>query len=259
MRPQPSRRVILLGASNLARSFPTVVATARESWREPIDLMVAMGHGRSYGQDSLVLGRKISGIFPCALWRDLHMRAPLPTSALLTDIGNDLVYGISPAQLVEWVANCVDRLAEAGAAIIVTQTPTDSLERLGERRFLIFRRLFFPRSRLMLGDALELAREVNERLVALAESRKISVISASGSWYGVDPIHIRRGLKRVAWATLLAEWNARTEPVTVRNTSLFTPAYLMCLMPLERAQFGITLRTPQPCGRLHDGTTISLY
>src|ERR1043165_8514894 len=96
----PSRRVILLGASNLALSFPTVVATVRQTWSEAVEIMAAMGHGRSYGQDSSVLGRKIPGIFPCALWQDLQNRPPLPTSALLTDIGNDILYGISPDRLL---------------------------------------------------------------------------------------------------------------------------------------------------------------
>src|SRR5882724_9649210 len=104
----PTRRVILLGASNLTRSFPRVIETVRRTWREPIEIMVAMGHGRSYGQDSVVLGRKISGIFPCALWRDLQNRAPLPTTALITDIGNDFLYGVTPDRLFEWVEGCFD-------------------------------------------------------------------------------------------------------------------------------------------------------
>src|SRR4051794_38173405 len=110
----PTRRVILLGASNLTRSFPTVIATAIQTWSEPVEIMAAMGHGRSYGQDSSVFGRKISGIFPCALWQDLQNRPKLPTSALVTDIGNDLLYGISPDLLLQWVERCLDRLAEVG-------------------------------------------------------------------------------------------------------------------------------------------------
>src|SRR5436190_21759166 len=149
MRPMtPTRRVILLGASNLTRSFPTVVATVRQTWSEPVEIMAAMGHGRSYGQDSSVLGKKISGIFPCALWQDLQNRQSLPTAALVTDIGNDMLYGVSTNQMLDWVERCLDRLAEAGATTIVTQLPAESIERLGERRFQFFRRLFFPRSKL---------------------------------------------------------------------------------------------------------------
>ena len=98
-----------------------------------------------------VFGRKISGIFPCALWQDLQNRPPLPTAALVTDIGNDLLYGVTPDRLLEWVERCLDRLADAGAATVVTQLPIDSIERLGEARFRFFRRLLFPRSTAHFG------------------------------------------------------------------------------------------------------------
>src|SRR6478736_5827625 len=143
----PTRRVILLGASNLTRSFPTVVSAVRQTWSEPVEIMAAMGHGRSYGQDSSVLGKKISGIFPCALWQDLQNRPTLPTAALVTDIGNDMLYGVSPNLMLDWVERCLDRLAEVGATILVTQMPAASIERLGERQFQFFRRMFFPRSK----------------------------------------------------------------------------------------------------------------
>ena len=93
-------RRFLFGASNLTRSFPTVVATVRATWCEPIEIMAAMGHGRSYGQDSSVFGRKISGIFPCALWQDLQNRPTAANAALVTDIGNDLLYGVTPDRLL---------------------------------------------------------------------------------------------------------------------------------------------------------------
>jgi hypothetical protein len=130
----PSRRVILLGASNLTRSFSMVVAAARHTWGEPVEIMAAMGHGRSYGQDSTVLGRKISGIFPCALWQDLQTRRSLPSAALVTDVGNDLLYGVPPRQIVKWVAACLDRLTDVGASTVVTQLPIASVERLTDAR-----------------------------------------------------------------------------------------------------------------------------
>src|SRR3990172_1633729 len=111
MDRQPTRRVVLLGASNLVRSISTVVETARQIWREPVEIMAAIGHGRSYGQESRLLGRKISGIFPSALWKDLQSRPSLATTALLTDVGNDLGYGGPVATLVAWGERCVGQLA----------------------------------------------------------------------------------------------------------------------------------------------------
>jgi hypothetical protein len=255
----PRRRVILLGASNLTRSFPTVVATALGTWGEPVEIMAAMGHGRSFGQDSTVLARKIPGIFPCALWQDLQNRPALPAAALVTDIGNDLLYGVTPDRLLEWVENCLDRLAETGAATVMTEMPIDSVERLSEARFRFFRRLFFPRSRLTLADARTLVRGFNERLIRLGETRKIPVIPVSAAWYGLDPIHLKRRVLRQAWPELLASWRGAAEPVAVARCSLRMRAYLAMLAPSERTLFGIQRRAAQPSGRLADGTTISLY
>jgi hypothetical protein len=255
----PRRRVVLLGASNLTRSFPTVVATAVRTWGEPVEIMAAMGHGRSYGQDSTVLGRKISGIFPCALWQDLQRRPALPTAALVTDIGNDLLYGVPPDQLVGWVENCLDRLLTRNADVVLTQMPVGSVAGLSEARFRFFRRLFFPRSRMTLGEAKAMVVAFNERLVRLGETKKIPVIPVSTAWYGFDPIHLKRRVAREAWPALLAAWRAGSEPIDVARPSLGRSAYLATLAPAERFIFGIRRRAAQPSGRLIDGTTISLY
>lgn len=260
LRPTtPTRRVILLGASNLTRSFPTVVATVRQTWSEPVEIMAAMGHGRSYGQDSSVLGRKFSGIFPCALWQDLQNRSKLPMAALVTDIGNDMLYGVSTDQLLEWVEGCLDRLTDVGASTIVTQLPAGSIDRLSERRFQFFRRILFARSKLTLADARVLVREINDRLTEVGQRRKIPVISASASWYGFDPIHVKRSVMRHAWPALLAAWHAMEEPLAITPSSLWMAAYLSGLEPCEYSRFGFRRRASQPNGRLNDGTTISIY
>jgi hypothetical protein len=248
-----------LGASNLRRSFATVVHVARRTWEQPVEIMSAMGHGRSYGRDSSVLGRKIPGIFPCALWQDLQRRPSLPTAALVTDIGNDLLFGVPPDQIVQWVAACLDRLADAGATTIVTQLPIASLEHLGETRFRFFRGVFFPRSRLTLPAALELAHGLNAELIKVGESRKIPVIPVLDSWYGLDAIHLKRRVWRDVWPVMLATWRAADASIAVPRSPLWTSAYLAMLPPWERSLFGIRRCAAQPSGRLSDGTTISLY
>ena len=255
----PARRVIFLGASNLRLSFGTVVAAARRIWGEPLEIMAAIGHGRSYGQDSTVFGRKISGIFPCALWQDLQKRPALPTSALVTDIGNDLLYGVPPEQILEWVGQCLDRLAEFGATTLVTELPVASIESLSEARFRFFRRIFFPLSELEYAHARSLIVELNRGLAALCEARKIPVIPVSRDWYGLDPIHLKRGVRSKAWPTMLAPWRGADGPIEVARSPVWTSAYLASLAPHERSVLGLRRRTVQPSGRLSDGTTISLY
>ena len=108
-RVQPTRRVVLLGASNLTMGLGRVYRTLRTLWPEPLDLLVATGHGRSYGFTSYVFSRTLPGIAACGLWHDLAQRVPLPTVALVTDIGNDIVYGSDVSAIAGWVEQCLAR------------------------------------------------------------------------------------------------------------------------------------------------------
>jgi hypothetical protein len=255
----PRRRVILLGASNLVRSLSIVIETARLTWREPVEIMAAIGHGRSYGQNSVVFGRKISGIFPCALWKDLQTRAPLPTAALVTDVGNDLLYEVPVERVIEWVDGCLDRLAAVGANTIVTQLPMDSVDHVSAARYRFFRTLLFPKCSLSLSEVKRSAAHLNERLVVTAMRRKMPVIPVSGAWYGVDPIHLKRSTWPTAWPAILSAWRDVDVPAPSPRASLRRWVYLQRLAPLERTIFGRERRREQPSGVLDDGTTISLY
>jgi hypothetical protein len=187
------------------------------------------------------------------------MRPALPTTALVTDVGNDLGYGVSVSELVAWVEGCLDHLERAEASTIITELPLARLERLSERQFLFFRTLFFPKSRLTFDDIRNRANELNASLLAVGERRKIPVISVSDTWYGLDPIHLKRSSWREAWPALLGTWRAE-DYVSVRpRTSFARWAYLRTLAPAEHEIFGVSRRAPQPSGTLRDGTTISLY
>jgi hypothetical protein len=259
MPPQPRRRVILLGASNLVRSLSIVVETVRLICGEPVEIMAAMGHGRSYGQDSSVLGRKISGIFPCALWRDLQTRGPLPTFALVTDIGNDLLYGVTIERILEWVVGCLERLDGVGATTIITQLPLGVVNHISEARYRFFRALFFPKCTINLSLIQALAIELNAGLVQIAALRKIPAIPVSEAWYGFDPIHLKRSIRSSAWPTIFAHWSHEEPPPITPRGSLRRWLYLQRLEPLERTIFGCAQHCRQPSGVLSDGTTISLY
>jgi len=259
LMPKPTRRVILLGASNLTRSFATVVETAQFLWQEPLEIMAAMGHGRSFGKDSSLFGKKISGIFSCPLWENLSARPPLPTVALVTDIGNDLLYEVPIEQLQTWIDGCLNHLTAAGAQTIVTQLPTANLQRLPEARFQFFRTLFYPRCRLTLSQVRRSAEEVREWLISTGKKTETPVIEALSEWYGLDPIHLKRGVWHVAWPAILSFWKGVHPLSELPRTSLWQGAYLHALTPQERSFFGIPRVSKQPSGMLRDGTTISLF
>ena len=110
-------------------------------------------------------GEKFLEFFPVHFGKIYKIAAPLPTAALVTDIGNDLLYGVPVEQLLEWVEGCLDRLADVGAKTIVTQLPVDSVEPSREADFDSSARCFFRNARSRWPTRSVLGRAINERLV----------------------------------------------------------------------------------------------
>ena len=161
--PAPARRrIVVLGASNVARGISVITETARRLHGRPLEIWAAFGRGRSYGQSSQFLGVELPGIAECGLWKSLSDRAPLATSALVTDIGNDLFYDQPLERIVGWIEFCLARLAAIEARTVVTRLPLDNLPGLSERRFRLLRKIFFPKCRQSLAEATERARALVE-------------------------------------------------------------------------------------------------
>lgn len=248
----------MLGASNLVRCLPTIVNTTRRVWGQPLDFIAALGHGRSYGMDSRVLGRTLPGITHCALWQEVAQRPEARTAALITDVGNDILYGVSSDQIAEWVDQCCTRLTPMCEAIVVTQLPLRALERLGRVRFYALRTVLFPFSRLRFEGLMSTATDLNEALVTVARRHRAHVIEPDPGWYGFDPIHIRRRQAGEAWSRILSSWSRPTRDEGNDNARRLAWK-LIRLRPHRRRLFGIEQRQFQPALQLEDGTEISLY
>ena len=254
----PSRRAVLLGASNIARGLSVVVDTARNAWGSPLDVLIATGHGRSYGMSSSVLGRTLPGILQCGLWDSLRQRPPAPTAALLTDIGNDILYGASAEQIGDWVERCLDRLRPGCDRIVLTKLPVESVGKLGPTRFLLIRTILFPKSRLTLEAAIETAHKVNDRVAELARHYDASLLEPAPEWYGFDPIHVKHQYKRSAWQQLFAGWCEDEMPEPARHS--FAHFWrLRRVRPQQRRLFGFEQRQAQPASELDDGSLLSVF
>jgi hypothetical protein len=256
---QPAKRIVLLGASNLTRGISTVIETAWSLWGSPLEVLAALGHGRSYGLTSRVLGRELPGIRRCGLWDDLATRPPAETAALVTDVGNDLLYGASVSEILGWVSESFDRLAARRARMILTLLPLESVETLSDWRYWLLRTCTFPGCRARRLEILEHAVELNAGLKQLAAERRVTTVEQPGRWYGFDPIHIRLTHWRDAWREILSSWSDAPQAATAARGSMTRWLYLRSLPPAERRLFGRERRALQPSGRLRDGTTVALY
>jgi hypothetical protein len=253
---EPALRAILLGASNLKAALPALIGGVRQRAGEPVEVLAACGHGRSYGTWSRFLFvRRLPGIAGCGLWRELERRPPRRTLALVTDVGNDLVYGASAEAIAGWVEVCLDRLVRQEAEIVLTLLPLSRLEKLSPWQVRLAVSLLFPGRPAPWPGLLERARELDGRLRRMGEERGARLVEPEASWYGADPIHLRRSVRRQVWDGVLSlglpDEGVTHPPAPQPHIPLFGAA--------ELRLFGAALRTPQPAVRLPDGTSVALY
>ena len=257
-RPLPAAapaRLVALGASNLTRGFHAVVSTARSEWGPDIEILAALGHGRSYGADSTVLVRTLPGILESGLWNRLAVLPPAATRAIVSDVGNDILYGFSPATILGWVEDAIERLQKHGADIVVAGLPKVGSDDISRAKFLFFRSLLFPRCRLSLADVSAAAVAIEEGLVRIAAARRLRFVPLRAEWYGVDPIHIRLPRWRDAWQEILCG-----HAMAAADRGPWGEGMRLYFMRPERQRlFGVEQVTAQPGTRLSGGGKVWLF
>ena len=247
-------RVVLLGASNLIMALPRVVSAVRHVVAGPFDLLVAAGHGRSYGSRSRVVARGLEGIAECGLWPALEVAEPTSTTmALLTDIGNDVAYGFSPAVIESWVETCLQRLQRARAKTVVTRLPLQTIRHMGPLRFHVVKAVLFPTRPVTRLQVLDRAEELDGRLVRLGERYGCRSLTPSPEWFGFDGIHIGSRALPQAWGEIVATLFGKRATAAQGRTDLPSTA------PELVTWFGRSMHHPQPASVLADGSTVSLY
>ncbi|HEX9668076.1 MAG TPA: hypothetical protein VGC93_01210 [Thermoanaerobaculia bacterium] len=255
----PTLRAVLLGASNVTLSLPAWVARLRGAAGGPVEVLAACGNGRSYGIESRFLFlRRLAGILDGALWEALARRPPLPTVALVADVGNDILYEQPVERIASWVDACLARLATQGARTVVATASLPVIERVGPLRYLAVRTLAFPGRTLPFAPARERALALDAALRRLAAAHGVPLLVPEPSWYRGDPLHVRRSCRALACDAALAAWGLpcrRPAPPPGPRRRRGLPG-----LPFHHERFGgMTFRTEQPAYLYADGTSVSFY
>jgi hypothetical protein len=256
MRPSTTR-VVALGASNLTRGFRTVVSTARAIAGPDVEVLAALGHGRSYGLDSRILVRTLPGILQSGLWPRLESLPYAPTRGLVTDVGNDVLYGMSADRILTWVDEAVARLQRVTDDIILTDLPMSRARQLSGIGFFAVRTILVPQCRLTLSEVLDTAARVNDGLETIAAKRRIEFFHLKREWYGLDPIHIRPRLWRSAWHQILC--GDQATPLSAKAGSQREAVQLYFMKPERQWLFGREQFTAQDGISLAPGGRVWLY
>jgi len=235
-------RLVVIGASNAWMALPRVLRTLSP----PAELLVAAGHGRSYGSWSRYFARELPPILECGLWPELA-RDRAPVRALVTDVGNDLAYGASANVIAGWVDEVLARLE---GRVTLTALPLESLEALSPLFFHAVRILVFRGRPLERERVLGEARELDTRMVEIARARGARLERIPRAAIGWDGIHQRGGARAELWERWLRDLGCAPGP----GLRVAGP-----LRPELRRVFGREQRCPQPCARADDGSCISIF
>jgi hypothetical protein len=254
--PPATQRIVALGASNLTRGLLALTSAADHAFGPKLEVFAALGHGRSYGLRSAFLGRSLPSVLECGLWDALAKRDPAPTRALLTDVGNDILYGAPAARILEWVETSLRRLRPLCQEVVVAGLPLQSIRRLPTWRFLLFRSLLFPRCRLSTAQVLEESQTVDAGLRESAERYGARYFPLPPEWYGFDPIHIMPRFWPTAWQEILGCPEENASP----SAGPFREWLRLYRLPPERQWlFGREQVRPQQGASLRGGGRLWLY
>jgi len=253
-------RVVLLGASNLTKCISRIVTVTQRLLGHDLDIFVAAGHGRSYGESSRIVFRSLPSILDAGLWSVLERsNNTRPTYGLITDIGNDIMFGASPDTIESWVDECLQRLAACDARVVMTALPMSSIRNVSLVQYYAVRTAFFPSNTMTRAEALQRCEDVNTRLHQLAEHYGTPIVEHESAWYGLDPIHIRSTHSPHAWRKVLSRW--LDDPPRSLETR-FQPKQWLRLRtaaPQRRWLFGVEQQQTDPTVTLDDDTTVHVY
>ncbi len=255
-KPPEISRLVVLGASNLTLGLSAVLGTARNEFGRNVEVLAALGYGRSYGASSTIAIRTLPGILESGLWRELERRPKANTRGVITDVGNDILYGFSPEQILAWVREAASRLLSHTTDVVLTDLPRASIRGLSPQAFLFFRTLFFPPCRLARDEVFERVDRVNEGLAGIASSLGLRFVHLKEDWYSWDPIHIRPRAWRVAWRQIISGEAVRKGAAAFSSLEL---AHLHVLPPERRFLLGLEQVTPQAGRKLRRGGCLWIY
>ncbi|CAI2719525.1 hypothetical protein [Nitrospina watsonii] len=204
---------VLLGASNLARGYSALSHyLTRNLAPQPVRILAAMGPGRGYGCRGGMLNISYPPIVDSPLFQRARKQAESGSRvvALVTDIGNDLLYGMDPDHLVATLEEVFQRLFDLNARIFVTSLPVFFEQEVSPMVYHSIRALLYPKSSVSQEHAVNGVRRMNSYLKESKDPR-VRVVPPLDEYLGWDHVHYSLLRSTEVWnrvgGTLLSGWD----------------------------------------------------
>ena len=191
LNPKSPVLLVLLGASNLSRGCFAFVRHLKASlYPYTVEALIASGPGRGYVAPGGLLNINYPPICSSDIFEVAQKKSDsgYQVVALVTDIGNDIMYDVSAERLTEAIQQIFSRLQSMNAEIFYTTLPAAFEKKVHPVWFYILRSLLLPFSRVSYDQATAGIIAVNKSLRESA-SAHCHLIPDMDCYLGYDEIH----------------------------------------------------------------------
>lgn len=193
---------VLLGASNLARGHLALANCLQRSlYPRPVRFLYALGPGRGYRAWGGFLRMVYPPIRSSRIFSAARENSGCQVVAVVTDIGNDIMYNVPPGDIMACLEDIFQRLRECDALILATPIPSSLETDLSRFSFLFLRSIFYPNSRVSHQKAVASIGQINGFLKDSAK-QKVRLLSGLEEFSGWDKIHFSLWRGHLAWSRI---------------------------------------------------------
>ncbi len=191
LHPESPVLLILLGASNLSRGCFAFARHLRNCLQpRPVEVLFASGPGRGYCAPGGLLTINYPPICSSDIFKVAQDKSEsgYRVIALVTDIGNDIMYDVPADKLIAILQEIFARLRSMNAEIFYTTLPAAFEKKVHPAWFYILRSILLPFSRISYDKATKGIIAVNQFLRE-AGSEHCHLIPGMDRYFGYDEIH----------------------------------------------------------------------
>ena len=195
---------VLLGASNLARGYCALTQHLSKGI-SGAEFLNALGPGRGYYARGGLLNLSYTPIGECQIMEQakVYAKRGFRVTVLLTDIGNDIMYGVPDQLLIECVDTLIEKSLQLNAEVFVTSIHVNVYKDFGKISFKLLRAIFYPNSLVTIDKANSVVKKMNHYLKEKSsQNERVHLISELGTFCGVDKIHYSLFKSHIVWSRI---------------------------------------------------------
>ncbi len=217
--------------------------------KNKIEFLNALGPGRGFCARGGMFNFTYPPIQDCRVLEAAERKSQngQRIAVLITDIGNDLMYGVSANTLIESLDGMVDRVLQWDAEIFLTSIHVDLKKDVSPTTFFILKSFFYPGSSITYEETDLFIKKVNGYLEEKArQSERVHLITGMKLFSGSDKIHYSLLKTHSAWGKVVEEI-CRVVKVPVQKKMGLSDAIVSILANLNRLIFCDMFRIAKKC------------